>query len=76
VFHVSNIGVELSIIVMSGSSDAFEDRLDPIKLAFPDMVPRRLRSKVCDEEQWDRKNPLGGVWSSPRPVGFDFGYSS
>jgi len=49
-FHVGNIGVKLAIIVMSGSSHAFEYRFDSIKLAFPDMVPGRLRSEVCDEE--------------------------
>ena len=75
-FHVSDIGVELAIIVVSGSSDAFEDRLDSIELPFPDVVPRGLRSEVCNEEQWNRENPLGGVWSSPCPVGFDFRYGS
>jgi hypothetical protein len=75
-FHVSNIGVELAVIVVSRSSDAFEDRLDSIELAFPNIVPGRFRSKVGDEEQWNRENPLRGIWSSPCPVGFDFGNGS
>jgi hypothetical protein len=75
-FHIGNVGVELAIIVMSGSSDAFEDRFDSIKLAYPNIVPGRFRSEVGDEEQWNGKDPLRGVWSSPCPVGLNFRYGS
>jgi hypothetical protein len=74
--HVSNIGVELAIIVMSRSSDAFEDRLDSIELTFPNIVPRRFRSKVCNEEQWNWEDPLSRIWSSPSPIAFDLGNGS
>ena len=49
-FHVGNVSVELAIIVMSRSSNAFKDRLYLINLPFPDVVPRGFRSEVCNEE--------------------------
>jgi hypothetical protein len=75
-FHVSDIGVELAIIVMSRSSNAFENGLDSIELSFPDVVPRRFRSEVCDEEQWNWEDPLRRIWSSPGPIAFDLRYGS
>jgi hypothetical protein len=76
VLHIRDVCIELAIIVMSRSSYACEDRFDSIKLSFPDVVPRRFGSEICDDEQWNWKDPLCRVWSSPSPIAFDFGNSS